>query len=301
MTFEIRPVAPFDLSLTLAFLQGFGPTQGEQGVGPHEVTKAFMVAGRPVAVRVRGGSRGDRERPVLAVELFADRALDGAEARDALSRIEALLTTYEALAPFYARAARDVAYAPLVPALRGLHHVRFPSAFEAACWGVVNQRIGLAAARRMKKALVRRAGASIVVDGVEHWAFPEPRSVLELGEQELARLAPGGRRAAALAAVSRAFARVPATFLAEAPMDEVRAWLRAIRGVGPFTSSFVLYRGLGRFDGAARWSPKLVAAAERQYGRTLGARGAAKLADGYGEWGGHWMLYLWASTFVPST
>jgi hypothetical protein len=65
--------------------------------------------------------------------------------------------------------------------------------------------------------------------------------------------------------------------------------------------SFVLYRGLGRFDGAAVLWPKLVAAAERQYGRSLGARGAAELADGYGEWGGLWMLHLWASTFVAAS
>ena len=26
-----------------------------------------------------------------------------------------------------------------------------------------------------------------------------------------------------------------------------------------------------------------------------------QLAERYGEWGGLWMLYLWASTFVPST
>jgi DNA-3-methyladenine glycosylase II len=299
MSFEIRPVAPFDLSLTLDFLRGFGPTRGEQEVGAHEATKAFMVAGRPVAIRVRG-SGGGREHPVLGVQLFADRALDDGEAREARSRVEALLTTYEDLTPFYARAAEDVAYAPLVCVLRGLHHVRFPSAFEAACWGVINQRIGLGAARRMKEALVRRAGASIVVGGVEHWAFPEPRAVLELGERVLARLAPGGRRAAALVAVSRAFAQVPAGFLKKGPVDEVRAWLRAIHGVGAFTSSFVLYRGLGRFDGAVAPSPKLVAAAERQYRRSLGARGVARLADGYGEWGGLWMLYLWASTFVAN-
>ena len=201
MSIEIRPVGPFDLSLTLAFLRGFSPTRGEQEVGVDGVTKAFMVAGRPVGARVRG-SGGDREKPTLEVELFANRVLEGSEASEARSRIEDLLTTYEDLSPFYARAAEDGACAALVSRFRGLHHVRFPSAFEAACWGVINQRIGLVAARRMKDALVRRAGSSIIVDGSEHWAFPEPRGVLELGEREVALLIPGGRRAAALMAVS---------------------------------------------------------------------------------------------------
>ena len=62
MPLETQPVAPFDLSLTLAFLAGFSPTRGEQEVTDHEVTKAFFVRGRPVAVRARGVGR-DRERP----------------------------------------------------------------------------------------------------------------------------------------------------------------------------------------------------------------------------------------------
>ncbi|HEX8793526.1 MAG TPA: hypothetical protein VF765_21435 [Polyangiaceae bacterium] len=297
MSLEIRPVGPFDLSLTLAFLSGFGPTRGEQDVGVNEVTKAFIVGGRAVAVRARG--LGEPDGPRLSIQVFADRALDQTEAKEARSRIEDLLTTSQDLAPFYAQAAEDTAYAPLVPRFCGLHHVRFASAFEAACWGVINQRIGLTVARRMKDALVRRAGSSITVDGVEHWAFPEPRSVLEVGERELGRLVPGGHRAAALMALARAFSEASASFLNQAPIADVRAWLRAIHGVGPFTSSFVLYRGLGRFDGVAVVSPTLVAAAERQYGRSLGSGGVARVAERYGEWGGLWMLYLWASTFVP--
>lgn len=298
MSLEIRPTAPFNLPLTLSFLRGFGPTRGEQDVGERHVAKAFLVRGRPVAVRVGdGGSRGGS--PTLSAEVFSDRMLDEAEAREALARMAAMLTAHEDLAPFYARAGEDAEYAPLVSRFRGLHHVRFASAFEAACWGVINQRIGLQAARRMKEALVRRAGAAIVVGGAEHWAFPDPRAVLEVGEQELSRLVPGGRRAAAVSAVARAFAQVPSSFLAEAPVEDVRAWLLAIHGVGPFASSFVLYRGLGRFGGAAfALAPRLVEAAERQYGRSLGARGATKLAESYGAWGGHWMLYLWASTFI---
>lgn len=298
MSLEIRPVDPFDLGLTLAFLRGFAPTRGEQAVGADELTKAFVVAGKPVAIRVRDGAVAG-EQPLLTLELFSQSALDEAETREARSRIEAMLTTCEDLGQFYALAATDPAYAPLVTRLRGLHHVRFPSAFEAACWGVINQRIGLGAARRMKEALVRRAGSSITAAGVEHWAFPEPQSILDLGAGELGRLVPGGRRAAALIAVSKAFAQVSATFLSDGPVDEVRAWLHAIHGVGSFTSSFVLFRGLGRFDGAALLSPTLVAAAERQYRRTLGAKRVAELAESYGKWGGIWMLYLWASTFLP--
>jgi DNA-3-methyladenine glycosylase II len=296
MSLAIRPVAPFDFSRSLGFLEGFGPMRDEQTLTPSTLTKALSCDGRAVGFRVR--QKGGVERPTLDVELFSEHPLGAGLWRDVLGRVQRLLTTGDDLAPFYALAAKDPAMAPLLTELRGLHHVTFPSAFEAACWGVINQRIGMGAARKMKDALVRRAGVNIAIDGVEHWAFPEPAAVLALGEPELARLLPGGRRAAAVLAVARAFLTIDEAFLRDAPLGEARAWLRAIHGVGPFTSGFVLYRALGRFDGAAVVSPKLVAAAERRYERALTQGDVEKLIEGYGEWGGYWMLYTWASGFL---
>ena len=299
MSLALRPVPPFDLSRSLSFLRGFAPTQGEQLVTATSLTKAILCGGETVAFRVR--QKGDRERPTLDVDLLSSQALGAGRWRDVLGRVRAMLSCDEGLAPFYAMAAADRAMAPLVGRLRGLHHVRFPSAFEAACWGVINQRIQLPVARAMKDALVRRAGSRFDVDGVRHWAFPEPRTVESLGEEELVRLLPGGRRAKAVLSVARAFASVDEASLQEAPIAEVREWLRGIHGVGPFTSGFVLYRALGRFDGTTMVSPKLVSAAEMVYGRSMSGRDVARLAGEYGTWGGHWMLYLWSSGFVGDT
>jgi DNA-3-methyladenine glycosylase II len=293
----LTPTAPYDFDHTLAFVRGFSPMHGEQTVDGGRLTKAIAIDGRAIGFRL--ASTGDRERPALAVELFGHEGLPGPIRREALARIAAYLGAVDDLEAFYAMSAGDVAFAPLTARYRGLHHVRFPSAFEAACWGVINQRIAQPLARRWKDALTRRAGASVTIDGEEHWAFPEPAAVARLDREELDRLVPGGKRAAAIAALARAFLEVEASFLSRAPIDEVRAWLRAIHGVGPFTSGFVLYRGLGRFDGAALVSPRLVAVAAARYRMRLDAKDVARMADGYGPWGGYWMLYLWASTFVP--
>src|ERR1700722_5113240 len=267
MSLAIQPVPPFDLSRSLAFLRGFGPMLGEQSVDATSLTKARACAGQAGAVRVR--QKGQRGRATLDVDLFSSKTLRKGLWRQVLARVRALLSTDEDLVPFHALAAADPAMAPLVTRLRGLHHVRFPSAFEAACWAVINQRIQLRTAREMKAALVRRVGASVAVDGVEHHAFPEPEAVLALGESELTHLLPGGRRAKAVLEVARAFASVDEAWLQHGPLDEVREWLRRIHGVGPFPSGFVLYRALGRFDGVPMVSPKLVRAASSLYGVSL--------------------------------
>lgn len=295
MSLAVAAVAPFDLGHSLSFLRSFTPTRGEQTATSTRLTKALSCGGRAVVVKVR--QKGDRDRPMLDVDLISEQRLDEGRWRDVLHRITHMLSADEDLGPFYARAAEDDAMAPLVQRLRGLHHVRFPSPFEAACWGVISQRTQMSTARAMKAGLVRRAGARLEVGDGDHWAFPEPDQVLALGEAELVRLLPGGRRAAAVLALARAFASVDASFLREAPIAQVRAWLRSIYGVGPFTSGFVLYRGLGRFDGATLISPKLIAAVRSLYRRPVDAREVARIAERYGAWGGYWMLYAWASTF----
>ena len=302
-TTTVPVAAPFDFAHTLAFVSGFSPMAGEQAIGSPSptgpsghLTKALAVDGRAVVFRARPG--GDREHPFLAVDLLSADALAPTSRDGALARVASYLGATDDLGAFYAAAAADRAFAPLTRWYRGLRHVRFPSPFEAACWGVINQRTQLSTARRMKDALTRRAGPSHTVDGVDYRAFPEPDAVVRLDEAELATLLPGGRRAKAVAAVARAFADVDERFLHHAPVAEVRAWLRAIHGVGPFTSSFVLYRGLGRFDGVALVAPRLVEAAGRLYGRILTANDVRRLAEGYGPWGGYWMLYVWASTFI---
>jgi DNA-3-methyladenine glycosylase II len=291
-------VAPFDLGRSIAFLRGFTPMAGEHATSASSLTKAFRVDRRPVVARVR--QEGDAAAPVLAYELFAD-GLTPAGERAAAERIRRFLGADEDLAPFYAAAAGDPPMERLTERLRGLHHVTFPSAFESACWGALYQRIPLARARAMKLGIVRAFGAMVVHDGFEHPVFPDATTLAEASEADLAEIVGEGRRPKALAAIARAFTTIDEDWLRAAPLDEARSCLRAIYGVGAFTSGFVLYRALGRFDGAVRFSPRLVEAASRVYGRSITEAAMRRACERYGPWGGHWMLYLWASTFVEGT
>ena len=46
-------------------------------------------------------------------------------------------------------------------------------------------------------------------------------------------------------------------------------------------------------------SPKLVAAATlKLYGRPFSSQDVLRKATEYGAWGGHWMLYVWTSSFI---
>jgi DNA-3-methyladenine glycosylase II len=136
-----------------------------------------------------------------------------------------------------------------------------------------------------------------VAGGKERLAFPEAATVAAAGEREFRALLGHERKARVIAAIAEAFAGVDDAFLREAPLAEVEAWLLGIHGVGPFTSAFVLFRGLGRFT-RQPLAPRLIAAASQVYGRSLSVADMEGLSRSYGSWGGHWALHLWASTFV---
>jgi DNA-3-methyladenine glycosylase II len=283
---------PFDLQRSLDFLCGFGPTQGEQSLGPGSLTKALMVGGRAVGVRVE---QPEGDAPSLRYELAADGPIDAATRQAVAARVAFFLSADEDLGAFYEIVGRDAALASALPRLRGLHHVKFPTPFEAACWGVINQRIGMTGARAMKTALTRRLGAPVAIDGRTHWAFPEARAVATLGEPALAELLGSERKARSVHAVSRAFAAVSEAFLREAPHGDVKAWLEGIHGVGEFTTGFVMFRGLGRFE-RAPMSPRFLRAVREVYG-AISEPEVRALVERYGAWAGHWALYVYASTF----
>ena len=279
---------PFDFDLTVKFLRGFSPMMGEVAISERALEKTWLHQRQPVTASVRAGEGG------LWVDLSSPEPIDEGAERAVAERVAFFLGANDELADFHERAERDRAFAPLARRLRGLHHPKFPTPFEAACWSVVNQRIALAQARKMKAAIVARWGDAATD------AFPEPKTLAEATEAELARAIGNQRKARAVFAVSQAFADLDEKWLQTAPLDEVEARLRRIWGVGDFSVAFILYRGLGRSlppPLGLPWSPKFVEAAEKTYGRVT-RRDLEKKAESFGPWIGYWSLYLWASTFV---
>jgi len=228
---------PFDFDRTLEFVGGFSPQAGEQTIDGGRLRKALNIDDACVVcdmVAATGGveltTHGDDHHDAAAAEL-----------------VTRMLGLRHELAPLYEIARDDPVMAPLVRATYGFHHVEFPTPFECAAWGVLNQRVGQRVARRWKDAITEAHGPSTTVDGVTHRAFPSARVVRDA--PDLDRLVPNGQRHRALVNVAEAFAEIDEDWLRTAGFDEVRDRLTSISGVGDWTATFVLSRGLSRFDG----------------------------------------------------
>jgi DNA-3-methyladenine glycosylase II len=246
------------------------------------LTKAVSVAGAAAVYRLHG--RGVA-RPGVRYEVLADRDVE-AQVRE---HLRAFLSLDDDLGPFYDAATGDEPFVPIVRRLHGLHHVRLPSPFEAACWVVLAAHAPIPAARAMKRRLVERYGPAREVDGKLHRAFPEQGVLAAAAPAELAGTIGNERRAAFLRSVVETFEDVDLDLLRSGDWDEADAWLRSIKGVGPWGSAFVLLRSMGRMDRMSLDMKPLRQAVEEVYGPGASVE---RRAERYAPWLGYWALYL---------
>ncbi|AOR32938.1 DNA-3-methyladenine glycosylase [Streptomyces fodineus] len=280
---------PFDFTKSLGFLTSFPTMSGEHGVQGQAITRAVREGGRLVAAVLSGA--GPDEGPGLRCELRSDTALNEEEKAAVADRLSFFLGLDDDLEEFYAKARGDDPFRPVLERLYGYHQVKFPSPFEMLCWAILAQRVPMPVARKMKQALLERCGNRLVVDGEEHWAFPEVDQLLPLSEAELLTLVGNQRKAGYLYALFRHWVDIDEQFLRTGDYEKVRERLLAIPGVGPWSASFVLIRGLGRMEHLSA-DKEMLRAAARVYGRVLGEAEFAGLADRYAEQRGYWGHYL---------
>jgi DNA-3-methyladenine glycosylase II len=286
----LAPTPPFDFDKSLDFLGFFAPMEGEQVLSDRALAKAVLIDGQIVVFEVATSS--DADQPRLRYTLHSDRPIGDATRAAAEDRIAFFLSLNDALRPFYAIGQDDPPFAPLIERLYGYHQVKFLTPFENAAWAVLTQRTPIPVAKQIKQALSERFGASLTIDGQRYVAFPAPARLAEADLAELVELVGNSRRAEYLQAVARAFAAADEAWLRAAPYAEVEAWLRAIKGLGAWSTTFVLLRGLGRMDHLPLGEWRLGQAAAKVYGRTLSDADVAAIAGRYGAYRGYWAHYL---------
>jgi DNA-3-methyladenine glycosylase II len=291
-TGTLTPRAPYDFIKMLAFIGDFTPTGGEQTLAADAVTKAITQNGQAVAFELR--SAGTTAEPRVSYTFFSQHPLSEADQRAVVERIRFFLSMDDDLQPFYDIARADTHFAPIIERFYGLHQPKFLTPFEIACWSILTQRQPIAIAHRVKMALVRRWGTSITLpDGTTYWAFPEPAQLATVSPDELAQVVRNERKVAYLLAVIKFFNAVDEQFLRSGDYEEVSASIKGIKGIGDWSSHFILVRGLGRMERVSTTDKELSKAAASIYnqGRTLPPAEMQQILDRYGSTQGYWAFY----------
>jgi DNA-3-methyladenine glycosylase II len=295
-TGTLTPTPPFDFDRSLNFLGVFMPTKQEQTISSHTLAKAISIDGQTIVFQLV--SIGTTKNPELEYILFSAEPITEETENAVVERMTFFLSLKDDLQPFYRIGREDADFAPTIELLYGYHQVKFLTPFENACWAVLTQRNPMKMAQKTKQALIEKYGNHLEVDGNVYRAFPEPIQIAVADYDEILKLIRNDRRAEYLIATARAFSEADEEFLKTAPDEAVEAWLRNIKGIGEWSATFIMIRGLGRMEYVPLTETRLLEAASKVYGhgKELGREGLKRLAERYGPWQGYWAHYLRVGT-----
>ncbi len=135
------------------------------------------------------------------------------------------------------------------------HHpgLRVPATatpFEALTWAVAGQQISLGAAVALRRKLIE---ATNIRHSSGLLCYPGARQIAGLSEVTLRQAGFSATKTRTLLTLSAQVMedRLPLdTWASTLPIDEMRAQLLAIKGIGPWTVNYTLLRGFGWLDGS---------------------------------------------------
>jgi len=266
--------APFHLEATVRVLQR-RPTNPVDVLEGGCYRRVIATAGGLVLVEVT--NLGSIDAPRLRARLVhgASSPATRAALRRTLRDVLGLDVDPE---PLQRRLAAEPRLATIAAGLRGMRPPRFAALFEAFASIVPFQQVSLDAGVAIMRRLVDRFGESLDHEGRRYRAFPTAHVIASARLDAIAECGMSRRKAETLHRVARA---IEGGELTEAALARTRTAdaihrLSELPGIGPWTASVVLLRGLRRLDtfpagdvGAARGLHVLTRLAPRPLERMI--------------------------------
>jgi DNA-3-methyladenine glycosylase II len=235
-TVTIHPAQPFDFNLSCGIYARTGVythTAYLDGV----LYKCLEFDGAPSLITV------NQKKEVLKARLY------GRGNRGQLESTTSWITSSDLdLNPFYAEA--DEVLKPIIDRLRGLKPPRTATVYEALIIAFTEQQISLRVAMAFQRRIVERYGKPLRHGELTFSSFPSPAELASANVEELRALGLSRNKADFIIGLSKRVesGELDLESLKGMPTGEAREILQSIRGVGEWTSDYVLVRGLGRTE-----------------------------------------------------
>ncbi len=218
----LLPVSePYDFELSTERFRRFGPDLANLW---HERGLHRVVGGREVRIEAAPGG--------VSVEPLDDEI---AVVVGTLLGLDFDLAAFERFAN-----GSDEVLAALVGRLRGYRPPISPDPFETLVTSITAQQVSLASAFAIRSRMIERLGER----AVQAYAFPTRERLAAVDPAELTAVGFSGRKAEYVVGLARA--DLDYHELERLPVDEVKARLVAVRGLGEWTADWFLARHLAR-------------------------------------------------------
>lgn len=262
--FQLQLPADFRIQEALAYhgRDKDGPT--ERLVGDNRLIKTLLLDGVPslLDLTFKNGR--------LDCQVIAEQRLSPAAMAQAHHIVQRMIGLSSDASGFETRGRRDAAIRRLTRSQPGLRIPLTPTAFEALAWAIIGQQINLAFATSLRRELIELAGTAIPgASGMR--LHPDAAIIAALDPSDLTSRRFSRSKAAYLidAAKLVAAGSLDLAALADGPASQAEARLLAIRGLGPWTSNYVMLRGFGFADAVPVGDSALATALQRFHQREI--------------------------------
>ena len=244
LKFELRPVPPFRLDLTVWALRRRPRNLVDRWDGT-TYRRVVIIGGRPTELAVRQATASSAPR-VIVMATPAPRTLP--ERRHVRLVVERLLGLRIDLNEWYRMAAGDQRLRLLANRFLGMKPPRFPTMFEAVVNAFACQQLSLEVGLELLNRLAAISGARFGTGPDAGFTFPTPHDVVKLRPENYRAVGFSRQKVRALLDLARAISRrdLDLETISGESDAVVRQCLLELRGVGRWTAEYVLLRGLGR-------------------------------------------------------
>ena len=242
--YKIAVVEPYRLDLTVSVLRRLSTNIVDTFSADGGYVRTLGSGREAVVARVK------QYQPDSVAVTFDGRTRAAVECAQPLATLRRVLGADRDLSHFN-RAARRISWLkPLAARMRGVKPPQYPTLWEACVNAVLFQQVSLIAASAILRRMIMTLGAPTGSGDGTHYAFPAIER-FQRASDDVLRIA--GLSASKLATLRRVADTLRSGVLNEAALQaqssaDAAATLRQIKGIGSWTATVILLRGLGRLD-----------------------------------------------------
>lgn len=239
--YELRVATPYRLDLTVSVLRRLSTNVVDVFTPDGQYARALGGSHAPVIARVTQ-VRSD------ALEVTIEGDAD--EHAPALELVRRMLGVDRELTQFDRAAAGMPWLSPLARRMHGVKPPRYATLWEAFVNTIAFQQVSVHAASAIVRRLVVAVGQPVESDGISLYTFPSAEQVLGASADLLRATGLSAGKVATLRRAAEALASgtIDEAALHERASPDAAALLRQIKGIGPWTATVILLRGLARLD-----------------------------------------------------
>jgi DNA-3-methyladenine glycosylase II len=241
-TFNVSLLLPFRLDLTVWALRRRQKNHIDAWDGT-TYTRIFVVSGRTIQSQVI------QVNNVIQVKIKSHSLLNGAESIITVN-LNKMLGLDISLEKFYELSRPNIHLQSLAESFVGVKPPRFPTLFEALLNAVSCQQVTLDLGILLLNRLAECYGQKFVDGNKIQYAFPNPEDLQSVPEEEIKKIGFSYQKARAIKDLVQAFLSKDTSFsnLRNMTNEEVVISLSKLRGIGRWSSEYVLLRGFGRLN-----------------------------------------------------